>query len=174
MKKVKFTIVLLFAVASFLGQKNDLYKLTGPAKLIGSWEGDQKTPVTFTSSAQDNFKIYQGQNGMMLSVSYKNTFELLEQIEDPSGSIKVYQFDFDDDKDIEIIVFSYDSRATYCRIFKISKGLVKIIGNFKPHFEALVSKDFISLPYGGQGLSDDFYFRNDAFFELIYHNPNGK
>ena len=174
MKKLKLTIVLLFAVTFFYGQKTDLFKLTGPAKLLGSWEGEQKTPVTFTSSALDNFKIYQGQQGMMLSVLYKNTSELLEQIEGPEGSIKVYQFDFDNDKDMEIIVFSHDSRDTYCRIYKISKGLVKIIGNFRPQFEAVVSKDFISLPFGGQGQSNDYYFKNDAFFELIYHNPNGK
>ena len=175
MKKITSTLVLLFAVTFLYGQKDDLFKLTGPAKLLGSWSSGQKAPMTFTSSALDNFKIYQGQQGMMLTVSYKNTSELLEQIEGPDGgSIKVYEFDFDNDKDKEIIVFSHDSRDAYCRIYKISKGLVKIIGNFKPQFEVIVSKDFISFPYGGQGLSNDFYFKNDAFFELIYHNPNGK
>lgn len=174
MKKVQLTIILLLAVTCFYGQKNDLYKLTGPAKLLGSWEGEQKLPMTFTSSASDNFKIYQGQQGTMLSVTYKNTSELLEQAEGPGCSIKVYEFDFDNDKEIEIIVFSHDSQSAYCRIYKMSKGLVKLIGNFKPQFQVVVSKDFISFPYGGQGLSNDFYFKNDAFFELIYHNPKGR
>lgn len=173
MKKSKLTIILLFVVTLFYGQKNDLYKLTGPAKLLGFWESGKNPTITFTSSALDNFKIYQGQQGMMLTVSYKSTSELLEQISD-EGFIRVYEFDFDNDKDNEFIVFSQDSRISYCRIYKISKGLVKIIGNFKPQFEIIVSKGFISFPYGGQGLSNDFYFKNDAFFELLYHNPNGK
>jgi hypothetical protein len=174
MKKIKLTIALLFAVTLFYGQKDDLFKLTGPAKLIGSWAGEQKTPITFTSSALDNFKIYEGQQGMMLMVSYKNTSALLEQAEGPGCGIKVYEFDFDGDKEKEIIVFSHDASNASCKIYKMSKGLVKIIGNFRPQFEVVVSKDFISFPYGGQGLSTDFLFKNDAFFELIYHNPNGK
>lgn len=175
MKKITSTIALLFAMTIVYGQKNDLFKLTGPAKLLGSWGSGQKAPITFTSTAFDNFKIYQGQQGMMLTISYKNTSELLEQIEGLDGGfIKVYEFDFDNDKDKEIIVFSHDSGDAYCRIYKISKGLVKIIGNFKCQFEVVVSKSFISFPYGGQGLSNNFYFKNDAFFELIYHNPNTK
>ena len=111
---------------------------------------------------------------MMLIVSYKNTSELLEIIGGDGGSIKVYEFDFDNDKDVEIIVFCHEAREVSCKIFKTSKGLVKMIGNFKPQFEVVVSKNFISFPYGGQGFSNDFYYKNDAFFELIYHNPKNK
>jgi hypothetical protein len=172
MKKLSSTILLMLIVSFLYSQRSDLPTLKGPAILIGSWEGGKKTPITFTSSAQDNFRIYQGQQGMMLTVSYKNTSELLEQIDGPDdGFIRVYEFDFGNQRDREFIVFSHDARNTNCRIYKISKGLVKIIGNFKPAFEVVVSKDMISFPYGGQGFSNDFYFKDDAFFELIYHNP---
>lgn len=175
MKKTTSTVLLFFVVTLFYGQKNELFKLTGPAKLLGSWESGQKVPITFTSSASDNFSIYMGQQGILLKVSYKNTSELLATNEGSENcGIKVYEFDFDNDKDNEIIIFSYNSPNSVCQIYKISKGLVKIIGNFIPQFEVIVSKNFISFPYGSQGFSNDYFFRNDAFFELIYHNPNGK
>src|SRR5690606_15319943 len=111
-------------------------------KLIGSWKGGQNTPVPFTSSALDNFKIVNGQQGMMLSVSYKNTAEFLDQVDGAEASIKVFEFDFDNDKDKEFIIFSHDSNGNTCKIYKISKGLVKLLGNFKPQYEVIVSENF--------------------------------
>lgn len=176
MKKIQLTFVLLFVVTSFYSQNNDLYKLTGSAKMLGSWEGEIKNPITFKSSSQDNFKIAIGQQGMMLTLEHKSKSIILDQIEKPEqeGFIKVYEFDFDNDNDSEIIVFSRDYTQAYCRVFKISNGLVEMIGEFSPQFEVIVSKNFINFPYGGQGLSNEYYFRNDSFFELVYHNPKNK
>lgn len=151
MKKVKLTIILLFAISLFYGQKNDLFKLTGAVKLLVSWDSNQKTPITFTSSTLDNFKIYHEQQGITLVVSYKNTSELLDQIGSSEGFIKVYEFNFDYDKDKEFIVFSRDSRNSSCRIF--SKGLVKVIENFKSQLEGVAFKYFISTPHSNKDLA---------------------
>lgn len=174
MNKITLTLLFHFIILFFYGQKDNLCKLTGPAKLIGSCKSNQKFPKTFTSSTSDTFKFYQAHVSTLLAVTYKNTSEILLQTDVENFLIEVYEFDFDNNSDKEIIVFGYDSHDIFCKVYKTSKGLVKLIGNFKPQFEVIISKEFISFPYGGQGLSDDYYFKDDAFFELIYHDPNKK
>jgi hypothetical protein len=150
----------------------------GPAKLLGAWTKDNNKEISFTSSGLENFKIYQGQQGAILTVNYKNTKEVLAQTSESSDDrhgIKVYEYDFDNDKDLEYIVISSDKPMDInVQIYKISKGLTKLIGSFNAQRDIIVSRNFISFPFGGQGLEDEYYYRNDAFYELVYHNPRRK
>ena len=177
MKKNLFTFISLLIINFSFGQKDEPFIVTGQVKLLGSWSTGQKTEMTFKSSALDQFKMSAFQGGIGVSVVYKNTSENLGGLDISNNgdnqSIKVYEYDFDNDGDKEIILVAGEGFSKInVRVMKISKGLVKLIGNFKPQYKIVVSKNFISFPYGGMGLSEEFYFSNDAFFSLQYHDPN--
>lgn len=173
------TILIVFAALTLsnVAQTTDV-QVKGPAKLIGSWTSGQKAEINFSSSTLDKFKIYQGQQGMYLTLNYKNLSELLGSVSsngEKGVGIRLYECDLDNDKDLEYMaVFSNGVADINVKFYKISKGLVKLIGNFGTQFEIIIAKNIVSFPYGGQGFANEYLFRDDAFFELEFHDPNKK
>lgn len=175
--KNKLVIPFILLLINFsLGQSRKVINFKGDAKLIGSWSKEKnkdiQKEVSFKSTALDNFKFFWGAQSLNLSVSYKNNGELLSQIEGGPEEINVYEYDFGGDDDVEyIIVEGYKSFDIRVKIYKISKGLTKLIGSFTPQNEIEVTPNFIIFPFGGQGQVEEFYFRDNAFYSLMYHKP---
>jgi hypothetical protein len=164
---------------NYYSQEFESFEVKGPVKLLGSWSDKANKVSEFGSSSGEKFKIYKGQQGITLQVITKTNGEILSQVDGSYGTtgraIKIYEFDFDNDRDFEYIVVSaYSPIEIEVQVFKISKGLIKLIGNFKAQHDIVVSKNFILFPIGSQGDKWEYYFRNDAFYELNYHNPNKK
>jgi hypothetical protein len=159
------------------------FDVKGGAKLIAAWNSKQSKPIYGNLVNGDKVKIGLPQSdGFKVSVIHnEEEIQLLQDAERkgdlPSDStvVKVYQYDFgqDDDKEI-MIVYSFYFSVTHVKVFRYSDGLAKLVGDFSGQIEVVLDKNIISLPYGSQGLTNEYIYRNGAFYELEYLNPNQK
>lgn len=70
-----------------------------------------------------------------------------------------------------IVVDAPDYNVVNIEIFRHSKGLAESVGNLFGQFLISLEDTIISLPYGSQGLTDEYIYRNGAFYNLVYHDP---
>lgn len=178
MKKLTiFTTAFLFSIFAF-GQTKEMERFTvkGTAKLIATWTGKTPNDASGTLTSGDKIQIQSRQIGVRVLAIHNNVGKQLVQAggEDIKDEIiKVYEYDFDTDGQKEIIVIhSSEFSVTTVEVFKYSGGLAERVGNFNAQFDIVLDKNTIYLPYGSQGLGDEYLFKSGAFFELVYHNPN--
>ncbi len=181
-KKIMKKLIPLFAF--FListiayGQTEERFKVKGTAKLIATWTGKNPNGASGKLSSGDKVSIMRRQNGIGVSVIHNNVGKQLVKILENNLEvtiIKVYEYDFDKNGQKEIIVihspiFSFLT----VEVFKYSGGRAERIGNFNGQFKIILDENNIYLPYGSQGLCNEYEFHSGAFFELIYHNPDNK
>lgn len=177
MKKLIYIATIVFLTTSAYGQTEELFKVKGAAKLISTWTS--KTPIdtsgTLTSGDKISFTAKQGL--IIVHVIHNKIGEWLDGIDVDgvleSTIIKVYEYDFDSDGQNEIIIiYSPAFSLVTVEVFRYSGGLVKKVGNFNGQFDIVLDKNTISLPFAGVGY--EYLYKNGAFYELVYHDPNKK
>jgi hypothetical protein len=180
MKKLIYLITFFLISTIVYGQTEERFEVKGPAKLIATWTGKTPNGASGTLTSGDKISIMTRQIGVGVTVIHNNVGKQLVETGGENDSevvtiIKVYEYDFDNDGQIEIIVIhSPESALVTVEVFKYSGGLAERVGNFNGQFEIILDKNTIYLPYGSQGLGYEFLFKSGAFFELVYHNPDKK
>lgn len=179
MKKLIYLFAFFLISTITYGQTEERFKVKGTAKLIASWTGKTPNDASGTLASGDKVSIMARQIGIGVTVIHNNVGK---QLVETGGEydfevtiIKVYEYDFDNDGQKELIVIhSPEFSLVTVEVFKYSEGLAERVGNFNGQFEIILDKNTIYLPYGSQGLGDEFLFKSGAFFELVYHNPDKK
>jgi hypothetical protein len=119
-------------------------------------------------STQANALLVRTKHGKMMNELLVYVDEMTEDIE-----IGVYEYDFDNDGSMEIIVAdASDYFACNVHVYRFSEGSPELVGNFFGQEFIHIVNNIISLPFGSQGLASEYLYSNGAFFELIYHDPN--
>lgn len=168
--------IILFAITSF-GQTEERFSVKGTAKLIVTWKGETPKDVSGILSSGDKISISMRQVGIYVDVIHKNIGKQLVSAggEDvlESTIIKVYEYDFDSDGQKEIIVIhSPEFSIAAIEVFKYSGGLSERVGNFNGQFDIVLDKNTIYLPIGSQGIGNEYLYKDGAFFELVFHDPD--
>ncbi len=181
MKKLISIVTVILFIASSYCQAEERFKIKGTAKLIAVWDGETLNDALGTLASGDKISIATREEvGVYVNVVRNNVTKQLVAIEGSEEVlektvIKVYEYDFDSDGQKElIVVHSPEFSITTVEVFRYSGGLVERVGNFSGEIDILLDKNTIHLPYGSQGLSNGYHYRDGAFFELIYHDPNKK
>ncbi len=164
------------------GQTSELmerFTVKGRAKLVAAWPGKTPKEVSGTLTSGDKLAIYTRQMEIYVtSIHNKVGKQLVVTGTDESLDsiiIEVYEYDFDNDGQKEIIIiYSPEFSITTVEIFKYSGGLAERVGNFDAQFEIHLDKNTISLPYGSQGLAKEYLYKSGGFFQLVYHDANNK
>jgi hypothetical protein len=173
----KFSIlfcVLLFAVENF-GQGID-HDILG-AKYLGSFfEQSEKDieSIKLSNGAEVLFRITNG-DAIQLIIHSNDVHRNLCDFEYVDGwhEIAIFEYDFDKDKISEIIIIQgeYDGEV----VVALSRDILsEVIGRF--YYQGIVEliNDRIILPFGGQGLANQYLYDKGDFYELIWHNPNSE
>ena len=179
MKKLMFIATVLLFVTTAYGQTEERFKVKGTAKLIATWTGKTPNDASGTLTSGDKISITTRQIGIYVTVIHNN---IGKQLVVTGGDdvlentiVKVYEYDFDSDGQKEIIVIhSPEYSVATVEVFKYSGGLAERVGNFNGQFDIILDKNTIYLPYGSQGLGDEYLYKSGAFFELVYHDPDKK
>jgi hypothetical protein len=156
------------------------FEVTGGAKLIASWNPyDDLNKVSGKLSSGDEIVISNVQNGITVQSFHRklenNLWAMAVEGYDDLIMVNVYEYDFDNDGEMELmVVYSTDYASSFIQIFRYSNGLKELIGDFMGQSLISLEANLISLPYGSQGLVNEFIYRNGSFYELTYHNPLGK
>lgn len=169
-----FFCVLFFAIKNF-GQGIN-HDISG-AKYLGSFfEQSEKEnePVKLSNGAEVLFRITNG-DAIQLIINTKELYRNLCDFENIDGwqEIAIFEYDFDNDKISEIIIIQgeYDGEV----IVALSRDILsEVIGKF--YYQGIVElmNGRIILPFGGQGLVNQYLYDKGEFYELIWHNPNGE
>jgi hypothetical protein len=177
MKTLLSIIFIVFLSIDGYSQANDRFIVKGSAKLIATWTGENLNDASGVLSSGDKITITTRQVGIYITAFHKNVGKQLlatgGENELPNTIVKVYEYDFDGDGQQEImIVHSPEFSIATVEVFNYSNGLSEKVGKFNGQFDIILEKNTIYLPYGSQGLGNEYIYKNRAFFELVYHNPN--
>ncbi|MES2554968.1 MAG: hypothetical protein V4604_02400 [Bacteroidota bacterium] len=178
--KVVLTIVLAISNSIFsFALDGPPFEVIGGAKLIVSFNvEDEAASVKGKLSSGDEIIISARQNTLSIqAIHHKMGKELLaiEDYEAQSLLISVYEYDFDKDGEMELIVVdSPDYSIVNIHIFRYSNGLTELVGNLFGQFLISLEDNVISLPFGSQGLTDEYIYRSGAFYNLVYHDPENR
>ena len=173
--KTIITLALLLVLNVTNAQDNSRISLKGNAKLLTTWSWKTEKSVSNLLSSGDRITVkMQTQAGIEVLLTHNNVVKQLLTInESEELFIQCFEYDFDNDGRKEIIIASSpDFAALNVYVFNYSNGLNELVGNFGSTFEIILNKNVILLPLGSQGLGSEFCYRNGAFYELIYHEPN--
>ncbi|HTA84194.1 MAG TPA: hypothetical protein VK783_14715 [Bacteroidia bacterium] len=184
MKKLFVAIFAILYFSHSFGQKVAPIIVNGKAKLIATW--NSKTSKKAIKNLLDNgdtliMKLWQTVYIAVKHGKEETEIERISELNEEGGLhsdstvIEVYEYDFGDNGEKEIIV-AYCSvfSLLHAQVFRQSGSLVKLIGNFSGQFEINLNKNIISFPIGSQGISNDYLYKDGAFFQLAYHDPNKK
>lgn len=177
MKISVYIILLICLTTSLSAQVEQRFKVKGNAKLIATWSGKSPSNATGTLTSGDVISITTKQISFYVDVVRNN---IKKQLVSSGGDdviestvVQVYEYDFDSDGQKEIVVIhSPEYSILTVEVFRYSSGLAERVGNFNGQFNIVLDKNTISLPYGSQGLSEDYVFIGGSFFSLVYHDPN--
>ena len=178
MKQLTIIATAILFITSAFGQSKEMERFTvkGTAKLIATWIGKTPNDASGTLTSGDKIQIQARQNGVTVFTIHNNVGKNLVQArgEDIKDEIiKVYEYDFDSDGQKEIMaIYSSEFSVTTVEVFKYSGGLSERVGNFNAQFDIVLDKNTIYLPFGSQGLGNEYLFNSDSFYELVYHDPN--
>ncbi len=173
--KISILLGFLFLSIIIFGQEEDRIVVKGSPKFLSKWSWANDSPITSLLNSGDKLTIKLAtQSGIEVTTTFNNiNKQLLILEEDENLVISCYEYDFDKDGNKEIVVIvSPDYAILNIYVFKYSKGLSELIGNFGGQFEIIFEQDLMILPFGSQGLASEYIYRSGAFFELIYHDPN--
>ena len=175
--KLILTTFLAISYSFFTYADGPPFEVTGGAKLIASWNPyDEVNTVSGKLSSGDEIVISNWQNAITVkSVHNKigNDIWAMEVEEyDDLILINVYEYDFDKDGEMELMVVnSPDYWSSFIHVFRYSNGLKELVGDFIGQFLISLEDNVVSLPYGSQGLFNEYIYRNGAFYNLVYHDP---
>lgn len=151
------------------------FAVVGDAKLIATFNvADDPVLVKGTLSSGDEITISTLQSALVVRANHNKLANEVYTIEDASETIliSVYEYDFDKDGEMELlIVDSPDFYAVNVHVFRYSNGLKEMVGNLFGQFLISLEDNVVSMPYGSQGLTDEYIYRNGAFYHLVYHDP---
>ena len=171
--------LFVFTIFSSLLIQGQTFEVNGDAKLITTWFRSKPKEVGELLSSGDKLSIRRGQSTTDVFVFYKNSGRRLASIDDGDYAdeffIKVYEYDFDNDGQKEIIIAYYDAGAsTIVEVFRYSNGLSERVGKFYAQLEMTVNKNSLHIHHalGRKNLDNEYIYKYGSFYELIYHNPN--
>ncbi|ASS48760.1 MAG: hypothetical protein A3D31_06550 [Candidatus Fluviicola riflensis] len=159
------------------------FEVIGGAKLIASLNiENEETLAKGTLSTGEEIIISNGDIlfSVKLNVSSMGSFPLMSKLksEDYGGNpllISVYEYDFDKDGEMELmVVHSAGDYFVELEIFRYEKEEPQLVGSLFGQFLISLEDNVISFPYGSQGLTDEYIYRNDAFYNLVYHDPKNR
>ena len=176
---MKTILTTVFAVATSLftfAIDGPPFEVIGGAKLIATWNTDGESDlVKGTLSSGDDIIISTKQGALVVQAIHKKLGKELVVIDDyseQSMQVSVYEYDFDKDGETELMVVdSPEFSIVNIHIFRYSNGLTELVGNLFGQFLISLEDNIISLPFGSQGLTDEYLYRNGSLFNLIYHDP---
>lgn len=176
---MKAILILAFTVTTSLftfAIDGSPFEVIGGAKLIATWNTDGESDlVKATLSSGDDITISTKQGALVVQAIHKKLGKELVVIDDyaeQSMQVSVYEYDFDKDGETELMVVdSPEFSIVNIHVFRYSNGLTELVGNLFGQFLISLEEDIISLPFGSQGLTDEYLYRNGSFFNLIYHDP---
>ncbi|MGZ5242887.1 MAG: hypothetical protein ACXWEY_09310 [Bacteroidia bacterium] len=150
-------------------------------KLVATWSLEKPEIIERYLSSGDKISIVgKYQIHTVVELIHKNITKdliLVEGEEMPENTIiKVFEHDFDQDGTTEIIICnSPDYSNTFVDIFRSSKGLVEKVGHFEVGLTIALNKGLLSFPKDSNVRErSDYYYKDGAFYELVYHDPNKK
>lgn len=164
--------VILLAIENFgQGISHDI----PGAKYLGSFFEQSETdnePIKLSNGAKVLIRTTNG-DVIQLIVNSKEVNRNLCDFENYEGwhEIAIFEYDFDKDNINEIIIIQgeYDGEV----VVALSRDILsEVIGKF--YYQGIVEliNDRIILPYGSQGLANQYLYDKGIFYELIWHNPN--
>lgn len=148
-------------------------------KLITIWSesvSDGKK-VVGKLTCRDEISVGFAQTGVDVTIYHKKVGNIITSVE--AGYVEVYEYDFDNDGQEEIMVFSAPSLDDFLltvQVFRYSNGLLEKVGKFQELTkEFILKKNRFSYIFGGAFLrSRDYIYEDGSFFELVYHDPNAE
>jgi len=176
--KSMLTTLLICLITNFaLSIDGPPFVVVGDAKLIATWNvEDDVNRVEGTLSCGDAINILTIQGNLYVQAIHNKVGKELMPIEaydTESLMISVYEYDFDKDGLPEIMVVdSPDFWVVNIHIYRYSNGLTELVGNLFGQFGIFLEANMISLPYGSQGLIDEYLYKEGSFFQLVFHDPN--
>ncbi|MDH4473674.1 MAG: hypothetical protein QE487_13780 [Fluviicola sp.] len=176
MKVILATIMVISYSFSAFAIDGTPFEVIGGAKLIATWNSDGESDlVKGKLSSGDEIIISTKQSALVVQAIHKKLGKELVVIDDYSEQsmmVSVYEYDFDKDGETELMVVdSPEFSIVNIHIFRYSNGLTELVGNLFGQFLISLEDDIISLPFGSQGLTDEYLYRNGSLFNLIYHDP---
>ena len=160
MRKILFLIIATLLLKFTYGQKLDLFTVKGGAKLIATWNSKKAADANYRLKSYgtlingDKIQIGFAQSGFTVSAFHNNEEKQLVQdmtAQDVKGGmdstiVKVYQYDFGNDGENEImVVYSSEFSVTTVKVFRYSNGLAELVGNFGGQFDVVLDKNIITL-----------------------------
>lgn len=179
MKVILATLMVISYSLCAFAADGPPFEVIGGAKLIATWNSDGESDlVTGKLSSGDQITISTQQSALVVQAIHKKLGKELVVIDDyseQSMQVSVYEYDFDKDGETELMVVdSPEFSIVNIHIFRYSNGLTELVGNLFGQFLISLEDDIISLPFGSQGLTDEYLYRNGSLFNLIYHDPQNK
>jgi hypothetical protein len=179
MKSLIFSLLACFSITSAYCD-GPRFSISDVAKPIVSWNAENeaagKYVMTGKLSSGDEVIISTQANALLVRTKHgKEVEELLVYVDEAAQDIEigVYEYDFDNDGSMEIIVADANEYfACNVHVYSYSGGLSELVGNFFGQEFINIENNILSLPFGSQGLASEYLYSNGAFFELIYHDPN--
>lgn len=160
--------------------RTNYYEIIGKHHFVLSWESNQKENGFAIISSGETISIEKGTgiNVRMISVNLKcknetlnlNSFEESETLD--TTTLSVIEHDFDNDSINEIVLINSDGGGIVnVLVYKHENCLIKLVANLSGQFIIKLDKNSIILPYGSQGLCDEYLYRNNNFYVQVWHNP---
>mgnify|MGYP001255508056 CR=1 FL=1 len=173
MKKLIYIATIVFLATSAYGQTEELFKVKGAAKLISTWTSKTPNDTSGTLASGDKISFETIQSSIIVRVIHNKFSKWLVGLSDENAIVKVYEYDFDNDGQNEIIIiYSPGYTIVTIEVFRYSGGLAERVGNFAGQFEIVLDKNTISMPFGSQGIPDEYLYRDGVFYNLVQHDPN--
>lgn len=159
----------------------------GKAKQIAFWTPFDDSKASGVTSAKDEVRIAFEQVTTYIRIYHKSVGKNLwsgsEGYEYYFGggykegelipSISVYEYDFDNDGQKELLVVeASDFMYNTVWIYKYTSGLSELVGEFYAQQKVILEKNRIILPVGSQGIFTEYIYENNSFYELKLHNPD--
>jgi hypothetical protein len=159
----------------------------GKAKQIAFWTPFDDSKASGVTSAKDKVRIAFEQVTTYIRIYHKSVGKNLwsgsEGYEYYFGggykegelipSISVYEYDFDNDGQKELLVVeASDFMYNTVWIYKYTSGMSELVGEFYAQQKVILEKNRIILPVGSQGIFTEYIYENNSFYELKLHNPD--
>src|SRR5690554_6557523 len=172
MNIMKKHFLFVFTIFSSLLIQGQTFEVNGDVKLIATWSRSTSDEVYGLLSSGDKLTIKVRQVTIDVFVTHKNLGRRLASIYDGDYAdeffIKVYEYDFDNDGQKEIIIAYYDTGAsTIVEVFRYSNGLSERVGNFGAQYQITIDKNTIDIPNGTYRYSDEYLYKRGSFFKLV-------
>lgn len=158
------------------GQETARFEVSSNAKLVSSWSGEDTQNASGTLANGDKIIVTTNEVEILVELIHDEERTTLlvtgEQDAMETTELKVYEYDFDQNGDKELLVVdSPDFSLAYVKVYNLSDGTVELVGNFFGQFYIDLDNNILSLPIGSQGLADEYIYLGGVFYTLHYHDP---